>query len=250
MMKSELCVFNLVNFIFISSLFFFKLNEPYTFSKQDVKIALDLLEEAELANISKIIWLARAPVFRRGDIKAIDYQGKINRVLTTSKIPFTIVRPTLFFNELTIFFEQARKGKVYLPCYGQNKINPIYIGEFASICISSIYSDRKHKTVGGGEVFTCWEILELMYKLLDQPPKISFISTALYKAYISLCCLFQPDKTAAFKKFKLRILTNDIIGRPVGKNSLFDFFSEKVEQDLGINPNPYFKIGNYKEKRI
>lgn len=68
-------------------------------------------------------------------------------------MPYTIVRPTGFFSDLTALLHMAEKGRVYVIGSGEHTLNPVHGEDVADICVQAAEQGMREAAVGGPRVY-------------------------------------------------------------------------------------------------
>lgn len=216
--------------LIISTLFFFHLDQIPAYNPKWLQLSLELLATAEKTENLSLLCLSRDNIFSANDLNIIRDQKIFHKNLIAHKLDYTILRPTIFFSELIIFFKDIQSGSITLPNYGQNRINPLHMEEFTNICVNNIYSRQKEKNIGGGELLNYWQIMNILFECAEIPTQIH------YRPYFWLFWqsffkgLWSTEKKRTQLISKMRLLAKDTIGKPVGKTKLRQFLFSKEER--------------------
>ena len=111
---------------------------------------------------------------RFSDIAAA--REKVVDWLKASGMDYTVFRPTGYFNDITLLFDNAaKKGVINLYGNPEVKMNPLHAADFAELVAKAIETpDWKNieKDVGGPEIFTRRQLAELAFRVLGKEPNI------------------------------------------------------------------------------
>jgi len=151
--------------------------------------------------------------------------------LQHNNLDYCIVRPNGFFSDMTEFMKMAKKGKAELFGDGSFKMNPIHGSDLAEVCVSAIGAQDKEIEVGGPEVYTHKEIVELAFKTLEKKSKISYMPEWVRKLILWSTRTFTSSKTYGPMEFFLTVLAMDMVAPKYGKQTLSMYFNE-IKKDI------------------
>ncbi|MGH2505706.1 MAG: SDR family oxidoreductase, partial [Ktedonobacterales bacterium] len=114
---------------------------------------LNVLTLAEKAGVQRFIFagVLHGEQLRRS-IAVLEPRERFIDTLQSSGIPWTVLRPTGFFNDMEIIFKQARRGRVIQVGDGATRMNPLHPDDLADAVIRSIENPAARDTtteVGG-----------------------------------------------------------------------------------------------------
>mmetsp|Transcript_26000 Transcript_26000/g.61326 ORF Transcript_26000/g.61326 Transcript_26000/m.61326 type:complete len:218 (-) Transcript_26000:91-744(-) len=164
----------------------------------------------------------------RGSIPQVEARERVVDGLRSSPgLPFSIVAPTGFFNDMAEVFNMARGGTSWLVGDGTNLINPIHAADLAE-AVSAIVEDRagaenKRFNVGGPQTFSMREISELAHKVAGTPPCVRSCPTWLVKGVSYLTRPFNANVSSLLAMFAS---ISDGRGEEVGSHTLQAHFED------------------------
>ena len=120
----------------------------------------------------------------------------------------------------------AKKGKAELFGDGSFRINPIHGKDLAKVCVSAIASKEKTIEVGGPELFTHKEIVELAFKTFEKKEKIHYVPEWVHKISLWFLRTFTSSKTYGPIEFFFTVLAMDMIAPKYGTCTLEKYFNE------------------------
>ncbi len=188
---------------------------------------LNLLREAQRAGVSKFMYIS---VFNAGKMPSLrGVQAKIlfEKELKESGLDYTIVRPNGFFSDMREYLRMADRGRGYVFGSGEYRINPIHGRDLASVCADAAIAREREIEVGGPDVFTHNQIVELAFKARAKPLKITHVP--LWVRDIALAGLrkFTSVKTYGPLEFFMNVLTMDMVAPKAGECRLETFFEDE-----------------------
>ena len=153
--------------------------------------------------------------------------------LRDSGIEWSIIRPTGVFNDMKAIFQQARRGRAWLLGAGSARINPIHPADLAvevARCIEDASARNATYGIGGPDTFSYNEIARLAFDALGMKPHVSHLPPWIIGAASRALGPFNPTG-AGFLRFFGWVMTNDMVGAPVGQVHLSDFFAQLASQN-------------------
>lgn len=141
----------------------------------DYQANIHLMEEAKKSRADQFVFVA---VLRgaemRGRVPQIEAREQVVDALRLGKLPWTVIRPSGFYNDMSELLEMARKGTVWIPNHGA-RFNPVHGADFAAVCLDQVGVEASYGReidVGGPDVVTMRELAELACDALDKPHRI------------------------------------------------------------------------------
>ncbi|MBT6440270.1 MAG: SDR family oxidoreductase [Flavobacteriales bacterium] len=215
--------------IIFSSLGITRQKDGLTYLDVDYQANKNILDLALKHNVNKFIYTSVLNAHKLSNLKIIHAKEKFVKSLTSSSIDCTIIRPSGFFSDMKEYLDMAVKGKAYIFGSGQNKINPINGYDLAEVCVEAIKHNDKELCIGGPEIFTHEQIVQLAFEIVDKPVYIIKVPTWLKNIILVLMRIFTSVKTYGPTEFLLSVLTMDMIGEQYGKHTLKEHLLSIVE---------------------
>ena len=210
----------------ISTIGITRQKDGLTYMDVDYQGNMNLLREAMKAGVKKFIYVSALNGEKLTHLKIGEAKEKFVQALQTSGMDYCILRPNGFFSDTTEFLKMAKKGKAELFGDGSYRMNPIHGKDLAEVCVNAITSKEKTIEVGGPEVFTHKEIVELAFKTLGKKPKISYMPEWLRKTILWFVRTFTSSKTYGPVEFFFTVLAMDMVAPEYGKQTLSEYFNE------------------------
>ena len=139
---------------------------------------MNILARAREADVSHFVFVS---VLRgaetRGRVPQIEARERVVDALRAGPLPWTVIRPTGFFNDMAEILAMAKRGRVWIPG-GSARSNPIHGADLAEVCLDAVGDSGAHGReipAGGPDALTMREIGELAFEALGTPPRISVI---------------------------------------------------------------------------
>jgi len=124
------------------------------------------------------------------------------------------------------FFKMAKKGNAELFGDGNYKMNPIHGEDLAEVCVTQIESNKNEIEVGGPEVLSHKQMVEMAFRTVDKKIKVSYMPEWLRKMILWFTRTFTSSKTYGPMEFFFTVLSIDMIAPKYGNHTLSDFFNE------------------------
>ncbi|HQU73350.1 MAG TPA: SDR family oxidoreductase [Calditrichia bacterium] len=201
------------------------LRDRQTFYDIDFHGNAMLLEAALNAGVRKFVYVS---VFGGPEQRHLAYSDAHERFadsLRESGISYCIIRPTGFFGIFDQLFDMARKGRAIMIGDGSSRTNPIHEADLALACLQAIEGTQTDIDVGGPEILSRRETLELAFEVLGKKAKISGVPPLLFKTAAALASPFQP-RIADLLAFGTEVSIEDTIAPQFGKHRLIDYYRE------------------------
>ena len=194
----------------------------------DYQANINLLEEARRAGVRHFIFVSviHGPLMAETSPLA-KAREMVARAVIDSGIPYTIYRPTGFFNDMAEFLQAAEKrNSVRLLGSGEGLINPlsaIDMGHEVARAILSGPGRGTERSVGGPETFTHRQVAELAFRILDKPEKIQAVPRIVLRSAAAMLRPFHANAHGLATFFDFIACTPDMRGEPIGRIRLGPF---------------------------
>jgi len=109
---------------------------------------------------------------------------------------------------------------------GTTKFIFVHGKDLAGVCVEAAGGHQKEIHVGGPDIFTHIDILNLAFEVLGKPSKISKIPLWVSKLFTWILKTFTSVKTYGPVEFFMTVLIADLVAPKYGSNHLKDFFTE------------------------
>jgi uncharacterized protein YbjT (DUF2867 family) len=212
--------------VVISTVGITKQKDGLTYMDVDYQANSNLLKEAKKAGVKKFIYVSAFNADRIKHLKIAAAKEKFVDELKYSGLDYCILRPNGFFSDMTEFLIMAKKGKAELFGDGNYKMNPIHGKDLAEVCANAIESNESTIEIGGPEVFTHKQIVELAFRTMDKKVKISYIPEWVRRIILWSARTFTSSKKYGPMEFFFTVLAMDMVAPAYGKQRLSDFFND------------------------
>lgn len=198
-----------------------------SFSAVDFAGNRNLLAEAQRAGVGRFIYVslhAAESLLRTEYARA--HEGFV-ALLRRSGVPFTVIRPTGFFEFFGEILRMAQKGQGVVIGSGTARTNPVHEEDVAAVCAEAVRGTESEISVGGPHTLTRREIVELAFDVAGRPPKIRSVPPWLFRGLVSPVRLLNP-RIHALMVFGAAVSTIDVVAPAVGQRDLRTYFRSLV----------------------
>ena len=198
-----------------------------TYERVDFQANKNLLDEALREGVRKFIYVS---VFKGEAMRHIAIGAAKERfvdALKASGLDYCIIRPSVFYSYMTLFFKmaKAKKDEILLFGKGQYAMNPIHGEDLAEVCVAQLERYEREVNVGGAEIFTQTEMARLAFEVLHKPANISYLPDWVRRLILKMGKYLLPKSIYGAMEFVLTIMAMDVVApMQVGKHRLKAFF--------------------------
>lgn len=115
---------------------------------------------------------------------------------------------------------------------GQARTNPVHEQDVARVCVDALSANVREHTVGGPEIFTRREIVELAFSVIGEKPRIVSVPPGLMRAMRRPVKLLD-QRLADFLSFGTAVSTMDIVSPPLGTGKPGEYFQQLRQRRVG-----------------
>lgn len=185
-----------------------------------------LLEEAIESGVRRFVYVSVFNADKMMDSDIVLAHELFVDELKASGMPYTVIRPGAYFNDMGMFFDFARKGHVFLFGDGANRFNPIHGADLAKVCADAAEdAGNREIAAGGPETFTYDETNRLAFELLGLPANITHLPMWIGDAALFALGLFNRP-LASIMSFALSVSRMDSIAPATGTRRLKEFYRD------------------------
>ena len=200
-----------------------------TYEQVDFQANKNLLDEALREGVRKFIYVS---VFKGEAMRHIAIGAAKERfvdALKASGLDYCIIRPSVFYSYITLFFKMDKKDIIHLFGKGQYVMNPIHGEDLAEVCVAQLERYEREVNVGGAEIFTQTEMARLAFEVLHMPENISYLPDWVRRLILKMSKYFLPKSIYGAIEFFLTIMAMDAVApMQVGKHRLKAFFESII----------------------
>ncbi|HKL14725.1 MAG TPA: SDR family oxidoreductase [Balneolaceae bacterium] len=216
--------------VVISTVGITRQQDGLTYNEVDFQANMNLLTEAKSAGVRKFIYISVINGKRMRHLKMVDAKERFADELVASGLEYTIIRPNGFYPDLKELLPMAKNGKVYLFGHGEYKLNPIHGADLAEVCVRAIAQKEREIIVGGPDILTQNEIVELALRACNKPINIGHVPDWIRVLILKVVQRLLPGHYAGPLEFFLTFIAMDHIATRYGTRRLQDFFNEEVHK--------------------
>ncbi len=211
--------------VVFSSLGMIKPDFVHTIFEVDYQANLNLLHVALKAKVKKFVYVSVFDAHRIMNIPNIQAHEKFVRELKAANIESAIIRPTGYYSEIGQFVARARNGFMLMVGDGYQRSNPIHGADLAKVCVDAVDGTAQEVEVGGPEVFTYLEMVDLAIEIAQTKPIVFPLPLWAADGLVAAVGLFNRDvhDVALFATTLSRI---DFVAPLYGTHRLRDFFEQ------------------------
>lgn len=144
----------------------------------------------------------------------------------------TVVRPTGFFYLMETILALARKGQGLVIGDGRCRTNPVHEADVARACVAALEAGDEVVDLGGPEVFTRREIVELAFDVLDRPARVRTAAPGVMRGVTRFLRPFQP-RVADLLHFGVEASLIDLVAPATGTETLRAYFEHRAVASRG-----------------
>jgi uncharacterized protein YbjT (DUF2867 family) len=212
-----------------ASMNFNNFSDRKSFYEVDYHGNLNLLAEAKKAGVKKFVYVSLANADKLRQTEYADAHEKFVDELRSSGLDHTVVRPTGFFGFHLEILKFASKGRGMVIGSGGSKTNPIHESDVAAACVDALEKGSGELIVGGPDVFTRRETVELAFAALNRKPSLMSVPPWMFKLMISPLKLINP-RIHALLDFGVAVTQIDVLAPKFGSERLSNYFEVAAKE--------------------
>lgn len=203
--------------------------ERRSFKKVDTIANVALIAEAKKAKVRRFIYLGvyGGPIYE--DTAYVQSHALVEKALLESGLSYTVVKPTGIFGAFAEFVQMARKGPVPVIGSGAAPTNPVHERDVAEVIMGVLESGPASVDVGGPDVLTRREIVELSFRTIASRPRPLAMPAWLMGLIAGIFRLFHP-RMSEFLRFVILASTNPCVAPRVGSRKLAPYLAQVAER--------------------
>ncbi|MFC2017681.1 SDR family oxidoreductase [Chloroflexota bacterium] len=216
--------------IVFSSVGITRQKDGLTFQDVDYQGNVNLLNIASKTKVSKFVYVSLFNADKMGHLAIVKAHEDFVKVLKSTGIDYTVIRPTGYFSDISEYLKMAKSGRVYLFGKGESRLNPIHGEDLAKVCVDSVPQNIHELPVGGPEEYSQNEIAKLVFAILYQNPKITHIPSLLARIAIKFIRPFNKHESELLDFFVTAGQQN-MVAPPAGSYSLKHYYQELLSMN-------------------
>jgi uncharacterized protein YbjT (DUF2867 family) len=203
------------------------LGDRRSFTEVDYQGNLNLLQAARRAGVRQFGYVS---LFGGRELLHTEYAAAHERfvdALRASGLAHTVIRPTGYFSFFAEILKLERQGRGMVIGSGEARTNPIHEADLAEVGVRAVEKGAEEIDVGGPEVFTRRELVELAFAALGKPPQVRSLPPWLFRGIAMLAKPLNP-RIAALLEFGAAVSQVDAVAPPHGRRTLGEYFAERA----------------------
>jgi uncharacterized protein YbjT (DUF2867 family) len=184
-----------------------------------------ILDQAIAEHVSRFIYVSVFNQDKMPGIPTIKSHELFVADLKTSGLSWAVIRPNGYFSDMGRFFSMAESGHIFMIGDGDKKINPVHGADLARVCVDAVDGDKREIPVGGPDIFTFKETMDLAFHACGKTPWITELPMWLAEGGLMITGLFNRN-LADLLSFAVEALKFDHVAPAYGTRHLKDFFAE------------------------
>ncbi|HEU4564016.1 MAG TPA: SDR family oxidoreductase [Gemmatimonadaceae bacterium] len=201
------------------------LRDRRSFMEVDFAGNANLLEQARTAGVAKFVYVSLHGARQLIRTEYAAAHERLVAALAASEMPYTVVRPTGFFSMFADILHMAARGHGVVIGDGSAHTNPIDERDVAPICVDAVDAHEREIPVGGPQVYTRRQIVELAFEAVGRAPRIITSPPWLFAAAAALARPVNP-RLHALMVFGGAVSVIDLVAPPRGTRTLPRYFAE------------------------
>lgn len=206
--------------VVISTIGITRQSDKLSYEDVDYQANVNLLREAMSSGVKKFIYVSVFQGDRLQDLAICQAKEKFVSALKHSGIDYCIIRPTGFFSDLSEIYHMAEKGKAYLFGDGSYRSNPIHGADLASVCVDAIETNMTEIAVGGPEILSHQEMVDIAFDVLGKRARIRMIPEWIRKSALWSARHFAPKYASGPLEFFMTVMARDMVAPKYGHRTL------------------------------
>ena len=205
-----------------------------SFHDIDFSANYNLLQEAKFsAGVKQFIYTSAFGAANHPSLAYFKAHADFAEALKASGLAYTILEPTALYSAFDEVVSMARKGQIGNLGAGDKLTNPIYEGDLAEVAIQSIGKPSQVIPVGGQQVYSRLELVQLACKVAGYKGKIPSVPFGVVKAMLPLVKLYSRnmyDKLA----FLVAVSEIDCVAPKRGTHTLEAYFNLTAKEPARV----------------
>ena len=184
-----------------------------------------ILDQAVVAKVSRFIYVSVFNEDKISDLSLTRFHEQFVADLEASGLSWAVIRPNGYFSDMERFFAMARTGHMFMVGQGDKKMNPVHGADIAQVCADAVNGDCRKIVVGGPDIYTFREIMEMAFLACGKTPWITSFPLWLAEGALMGIKLFNRN-IADLMSFAVEAVKSDHVAPAYGRRHLQNFFAE------------------------
>jgi uncharacterized protein YbjT (DUF2867 family) len=184
-----------------------------------------LLEAARAAGARRFVYVGVCGGERLPQLEYAASHERFGRELAESGLEWAVVKPTGLFDFFREVLKMAARGVGPVVGRGEARTNPVHEADVAEVVADAVGGLSGEIPVGGPEVLSRREIVDIAFRALRREPRILSVPAPVLRAASAAAALLNP-RIGALVRFGTAVSEIDCIAPVGGTRRLEDYFRE------------------------
>lgn len=203
----------------------FTWKERRSFYTVDTTANRNIIRAAVDARVSRFVYVSVHVQPAYAGTTYIRAHEAVVEELGRSGLSAAVVRPTGVFPIFDPFIAMARHGIAFIPGDGTARTNPVHQLDVAEACVDALAGEEDLSfSIGGPDIFTREEIIELAFEAVKKRPQIVHVPRALALTGGTVIRPLHP-RIGETIDFAARVFTSECVAPRQGRRRLVDHFT-------------------------
>ncbi|MCE3278161.1 MAG: NAD-dependent epimerase/dehydratase [Bacteroidetes bacterium] len=199
-----------------------------TFYDIDLVANSNILNDAKKHGVKKFVYVSAFQSEKYLHLEYFKVHHDFSEKLKYSGIDYSIIKPPAIMSAFIDMIGMAAKGQLMNIGLGDKKTNPIYEGDLAKICVSSIKERNVSIEAGGKYIYTRKKLNEIIQAEVDSNKKVRNIPAGLIRFSLPIMKVFNKNMYDKFSFFN-EVMQHDTIAPQIGEMKFEDYIKMKVK---------------------
>ena len=191
---------------------------------------VNLVRRARGAKVSQFVFVSvLGGAQMRDRVPQIEAREQVVEALKDSGVPWTIIRPSGFFNDMLEFLDMAARGTAWMIGDGASKFNPIHGADLAAFIVDRLGDASaigREYPVGGPESLSQRDVATAAFSALGVQPKIRTTPAWLVPSLAKMIIPFNVNFGSFLAMLGAMAGARDARAPATGTHHLADFFRD------------------------
>lgn len=164
-----------------------------SFEQVDFQCNKNLIDLCQRAEVNRFAYVSMQGAENIMGLAITQAHEKVVDALKQSSMTYRIVRPCGYFSDMGAIYDMAKGGRAYLVGEGNNKMNPLHGRDLAQACVEIAAGEELDVEVGGPDIMTQRQAVELAFEVVGKPAKITVIPIWLARGLVRVIRLLSAQ---------------------------------------------------------
>lgn len=193
----------------------------------DFRLNLKFLQLAEQQEVGSFLYVGLMAA-EAGTSAAARAKHAFMQVLRRSAVVSQIVNPSGYFSDLTEIFDLAKRGVGLGLGEGGTRLSPIHGADLARFCVDKLDGERGIWDVGGPQVLTYRDVVDLAFAAAGTAPRYLRIPPGIETPAVWVADRLGP-RASSLTRFFFEGLQTDSAATPYGVRTLDEYFAQLAQ---------------------